>query len=345
MKSPWKFSSSSASRGDRSTLASANIRANPYLLEYLDFPDTRLGSRIAANSAAANRPTGIIVLALGGKAGNDVPYLREHLPNDAELFVQDLNEDNELVTYQYRSTHERHHVVAPIEGRIEALAASARVVFIVAGLGGTTGTTQSLAYAGALTGGDTPVFSLVTVPFKFEAKGRERARDALNTLERSSRGCLAFRNEDLIRLLGPNTLLSVAFSTHQTWLVHGLSGLLALTDSGLFRRIGNSPGHGGRIVMGFARASGPERVPVALEAAYANPLASWGGERDGHVAVVLAAADMPNEAERQQAGKLAREFFPEVEEISVVGQSHPGMAEYLYATIFMFERIDRPDAG
>ena len=152
------------------------------------------------------------------------------------------------------------------------------MVFVTAGMGGGTGTGASPMIArmarerGALTVG------IVTIPFSFEGKCRERlAIDGIGLLKEELDTLIVIRNDKLLSLVSQETPLAEAFSTADAVLHHATKGISDLvTIPGLinldFADVRTTMCNMGDALMGTGVGSGEGRAVEASRLALNSPL-------------------------------------------------------------------------
>jgi cell division protein FtsZ len=162
--------------------------------------------------------------------------------------------------------------------RIRDLLTGADMVFITAGLGGGTGTGAAPVIAevarevGALTVG------VVTKPFGFEGKVRQRyAERGLEELHRVVDTLITIPNHRLLALAGKNTALSSAFKLADDVLLNAVKGISDLiTVHGLinldFNDVRTIMNEMGQALMGTGIGRGENRAREAAQAAISSPL-------------------------------------------------------------------------
>lgn len=171
-------------------------------------------------------------------------------------------------------------------------------LFLVAGLGGATGSRWTPRAARAAREAGAMVFALVTLPFEFEGSARKaRALAALQALREVADGVLALPCETTKSLAGGDTALDDAYATPAALLADAAMGLWRLVLCPARLRLhpedlcaalrGNPVGW----TFATAAAEGPRRAADAAEALLAHPLME-GGEslrRAGEVILSVSA--------------------------------------------------------
>jgi cell division protein FtsZ len=164
------------------------------------------------------------------------------------------------------------------EAAITDAVADADMVFITAGMGGGTGTGSApvvarlARQAGALT------VAVVTKPFLFEGRRRQRQADeGLAELRAEVDTLLVIPNERLLAVVDKATSLSEAFAVADNVLLQATKGISELvTVPGLvnldFADVRSIMACRGNALMGTGRGSGPNRAIDAASAAVSSPL-------------------------------------------------------------------------
>jgi len=152
------------------------------------------------------------------------------------------------------------------------------MVFITAGIGGGTGTGGSPIIAdiakkqGALTIG------VVTRPFSFEGRQRERvAVEGIDRLKNAVDTLIVIQNDRLLKIVDKRASLQEAFSTADDVLRQGIQGISELiTIPGLinldFADVRTIMSEGGAALMAVGTATGEDRARKAAQMAITNEL-------------------------------------------------------------------------
>ena len=152
------------------------------------------------------------------------------------------------------------------------------MVFIAAGMGGGTGTGSAPVVAriakqtGALT------VAVVTKPFQFEGRKRQRqAEEGLSELRAEVDTLIVIPNERLLGVVERGTPLTDAFSVCDEVLLKATKGISDLvTVPGIvnldFADVKAVMSNRGNALMGTGRGSGPSRAAEAAQAAVSSPL-------------------------------------------------------------------------
>jgi cell division protein FtsZ len=162
--------------------------------------------------------------------------------------------------------------------RLRELLFGADMVFITAGLGGGTGTGGAPILAsiakevGALT------VAVVTKPFLFEGKRRQRqAEEGMKELRKSVDTLITIPNQRLLNIAGRDMSLLEAFRKADEVLLQAVKGISDLiTVEGLinldFADVRTVMGEMGMALMGTGSASGEKRAVEAAQRAISSPL-------------------------------------------------------------------------
>jgi cell division protein FtsZ len=113
--------------------------------------------------------------------------------------------------------------------RIRKCCAAAKTAFVVAGLGGATGTQFAPLAARAAREAGALVLAFVTLPFPFEASRRaEFARHGLEHLKAAADGVICLPNQNVSKLMDQTTGLVEAFQRSSDLLTEGVRGVWRL---------------------------------------------------------------------------------------------------------------------
>ena len=174
-------------------------------------------------------------------------------------------------------------VLAEALPKLQSWFAGADVVFVVAGLGGKTGSGLAPAVAQAAKAAGALVLGFVTMPFACEASRRARqAEQGLERLRAEADGVVGLANEKILKLIDENTSLLDTFKISNELLTDGLRGVWQLLNyNGLIEihfddvRDLLRAGHGEN-VFATAEAAGPNRTREVVEKLIAHPLLDGG---------------------------------------------------------------------
>jgi cell division protein FtsZ len=161
--------------------------------------------------------------------------------------------------------------------------AGADIVFILAGLGGGTGTGAAPVLARMARESGALVLAIVTMPFEFEGPRRQQqAQSGLDLLKSAADAVISLPNQKLFKLLDEKTSVVEAFKISNALLAEGLQGIWRLlTRTGLinvdFADL-SSVTRGRHAASSFAtaEASGERRAEQIVEKLLAHPLLDGG---------------------------------------------------------------------
>ena len=161
---------------------------------------------------------------------------------------------------------------------INALLDGADMVFVCAGMGGGTGTGAAPIVAKCARERGILTVGVVTKPFMFEGRPRQRIADhGIAELQRYVDTLIIIPNQNLFRIASAQTTLSEAFGKADQVLHEGvrsitdlmvLPGLINLD----FADVRTVMAEMGKAMMGTGEAAGDDRAVVAAQAAIQNPL-------------------------------------------------------------------------
>ncbi|MDR2007429.1 MAG: cell division protein FtsZ [Alphaproteobacteria bacterium] len=152
------------------------------------------------------------------------------------------------------------------------------MLFITCGMGGGTGTGASQVIAKIAKDMGILTVAFITKPFEFEGSQRlDISLLGVSELEKVVDALVVISNQNLFRVIEPNTSMLSAFRVTDSVLY---SGVKAITDllisSGLvnldFNDIRSVIENTGRTMIGAAEASGVDRAEIVAKAAILNPL-------------------------------------------------------------------------
>ncbi len=119
--------------------------------------------------------------------------------------------------------------------KIRGLCAGADVVFVVAGLGGGTGTGAGPVVAKLAKESGALVLGITTLPFEFEGARRQRqAQLGLRHLKEAADGVICLPNQKVFKLIDEKTSVNEAFKITNEFLAQGVRGIWRLlTQTGM----------------------------------------------------------------------------------------------------------------
>jgi len=178
----------------------------------------------------------------------------------------------------------------------------AKVVFILAGLGGGAGSGISPVLAKAAREAGALVLAFVTLPFDCEGNRREaQAQAALAQLKAAADGVICLPSQKIFKLIDENTSLVETFKFSGGFLLEGVRGVWQLlTRPGLIQVHFADLRHllherHAENAFAFVEASGPGRAREAVEKIISHPLLDEGrvlAESDAVLVSLIAGKDL-----------------------------------------------------
>ncbi|MBX3154498.1 MAG: cell division protein FtsZ [Deltaproteobacteria bacterium] len=233
---------------------------------------------------------------------------------------------------------------------IADLISGADMVFVTAGMGGGTGTGAAPVIAqiardcGALTVG------VVTKPFGFEGKKRQRqATEGIERLEASVDTLIVIPNNRLLALVGTQTSMVEAFRKADSVLLNAVQGISDLmTVPGLinvdFADVRTIMSGMGRALMGTGVGTGKRRATEAAETAISSPLLE-DVSIDGATGILINITGGPDLTlhEVNEASSLIQAAAHEDANIIFGSVIDPNLSEEVRITVIAtgFERAER----
>jgi cell division protein FtsZ len=167
--------------------------------------------------------------------------------------------------------------------KIRSFCAGADIIFLLAGMGGGTGTGAAPVFARVARESGALVLALVTLPFDFEGDRRQfQAHTGLQHLKASADAVICLPNRKLFKLLDENTSVLEGFKISNSLLAEGLRGIWRmLTQTGLINvdfadLCSVTRGRHAASFFATAEASGDKRVEQVIEKLLAHPLLDGG---------------------------------------------------------------------
>jgi cell division protein FtsZ len=247
----------------------------------------------------AQKPFSIQVLGVGGAGCNAVSHMAGEsfsgvsfavLNTDAPALAQSPVETRLILGS--RTTRglgaggdpERGRAAAEEDaGKIRALCTGANVVFVVAGLGGGTGTGASPVVARLAKETGALVLAIVMLPFDCEGSRRQRqAHFGLHALKSAADGVICLPNQKIFKLIDENTSLLEAFQITNELVAQGVRGIWRLLSRpGLINvdfadLCAVTQGRHAESSLATAEAQGENRSRDVLEKLLAHPLIDGG---------------------------------------------------------------------
>jgi cell division protein FtsZ len=167
--------------------------------------------------------------------------------------------------------------------QIRALCEGADIVFVVAGLGGGTGTGAAPVVARAAHEAGALVLVIVFLPFEFEGPRRQFvALAGLQQLQAEADGVICLPNQKLFKFIDEKTTLIDAFAVANDFVANGIRGIWRLLFRPGFINVDFSDlcsltkGRHSDNVLAAVEARGEHRAQEVLEKLFAHPLIDGG---------------------------------------------------------------------
>jgi cell division protein FtsZ len=167
--------------------------------------------------------------------------------------------------------------------KMGSFCAGADIVFILAGLGGGTGTGAAPVLARMARESGALVLAIVTMPFEFEGQRRQQqAQAGLHLLKTAADAVIALPNQKLFKLLDEKTSVVDGFKISNSLLAEGLHGIWRLlTRTGLINvdfadLCSVTRGRHAASSFATAEAFGERRAEQIVEKLMAHPLLDGG---------------------------------------------------------------------
>ena len=162
---------------------------------------------------------------------------------------------------------------------LEQLVEGVDLVFLLAGLGGGTGSGATPVLAEAATKAGALVLAFVTLPFTLEgARRHKQAQDAMEALRRTCHAVIPLPNDLLIQQMDEQASVLDAYAMADEWISRGVraiwsmlfkTGLINVDFATLKRGFDN---HGGKTLFGLGYGSGEDFENKAIEDLLLCPL-------------------------------------------------------------------------
>lgn len=236
----------------------------------------------------------IKVVGVGGAGGNAIDRMMQCKVVGVELIAlntdaQDLKkiQAHKKVQIGKESTMGLGAGMNPELGRKAALESKEELaevlqggdlVFLAAGLGGGTGGGAIPIVAEIAKSQNALVIAVVTTPFAFEGSWRARlAQYALEELKTKVDTLLSISNDQILKIIGPDTTVVAAFWKADEVLreaVQGMSDLITLPGivNVDFADLQSLMKNAGQAAFGVGYGKGEKRMDTALSAAFHSPL-------------------------------------------------------------------------
>lgn len=161
---------------------------------------------------------------------------------------------------------------------LDAIVADARMVFIVAGMGGGTGTGAAPLIASLAREHGALTIGIVTCPFDFEGQHcAERAERGLQELRRNADAVIVVPNQRLLETVDVELSTDEVFQMSDEILLRGFETITEIiTETGEvnidFSDIRQIMQNAGTVLIGVGQAQGENRAKIAAEEAIYSPL-------------------------------------------------------------------------
>jgi cell division protein FtsZ len=192
------------------------------------------------------------------------------------------------------------------DATLASFCAGADIIFILAGLGGGTGTGAAPVLARVARESGALVLAMATLPFDFEGPRRRGQADlGLQQLKAAADAVICLPNQKLFKLLDENTSVLETFKTANRLMADGLLGIWRLlTQTGLINLDFAdlcSVTRGRHLASSFAtaEAGGEKRGEQVIEKLLAHPLLDGGQVLNESDAVLVSIAGGPDLAMSQ----------------------------------------------
>lgn len=167
--------------------------------------------------------------------------------------------------------------------KISSFCSGADIVFVLAGLGGGTGTGAGPVVARVARDSGALVLALVTLPFEFEGNRRQiQAQAGLQQLKSAADAVICLPNQKLFKLLDEKTSVPEGFKISNGLLTEGLRGIWRLlTQTGLINvdfadLCSVTRGRHAASSFATAEAGGEKRAEQIIEKLMSHPLLDGG---------------------------------------------------------------------
>jgi cell division protein FtsZ len=167
--------------------------------------------------------------------------------------------------------------------KIRSFCAGADIIFLLAGLGGGTGTGAGPVFARVARENGALVLALITLPFDFEGDRRQfQAQAGLQHLKTHADAVICLPNQKLFKMLDENTSVLEGFKISNSLLADGLRGIWRmLTQTGLINvdfadLCSVTRGRHAASFFATAEATGEKRAEQVIEKLMAHPLLDGG---------------------------------------------------------------------
>ena len=169
-----------------------------------------------------------------------------------------------------------------LSARLKSACERVDVVFIVAGLGGKTGTTVSPVLAQVAKEAGALALAFVTLPFDYEAARQRQAARGLEHLKAAADGVICLPNQKIFKLIDAKTSLMDTFKASDKLLADGVRGIwrlltyTALIEIHLADLCALVRDRHEESALAVAEATGPDRAREVMEKLLAHPMLDGG---------------------------------------------------------------------
>lgn len=160
---------------------------------------------------------------------------------------------------------------------------SAKMVVLLAGLGGGTGSGVMPYFAAVARSAGIQVVSIVTLPFAFEGVRRnEQAAQALDELSKHSDAVICFENDRMQEVVGTGVVVDMAFQQLNRIIAETVKALVGITQRRGILHVGidevsaTVAGKGTTALFGHAVSDGEGRAKIVVDQALKSPLLQGG---------------------------------------------------------------------
>jgi cell division protein FtsZ len=185
--------------------------------------------------------------------------------------------------------------------QLKSLCENVDIVFILAGLGGGSGTGISPSLARIAKAAGALVLALVTLPFECEGSRRLLLADqGLEELRETADGIICLPNQKIFKLIEQNTSVVDTFKITNRFLADGVQGVMPLVAAKGLIQIQLDDvlrllhGHSSECAFAVAQASGPERARQVIDKLITHPLLDSGEALHECESVLVSLTGGPN---------------------------------------------------
>ena len=291
-------------------------------------------------SLATNKPLTVKIAGVGGAGASTLEYMARTDLSQLQLTAIHTHArvlDHKTVPHRMLVGVSRTHglgtggdpelarIMAEAErSRFDELCAGTDLLFIMAGMGGGTGTGVAPVLASAAKQAGALVLAIVTMPFEFEGTRRCRqAQVGVQTLRAAADAVICLPNQKISRLLDAHTTIVDAFNHTNELLAQSVRGIWRmLTQPGLinvdFAYLYSAlRGRHVESAMATAEASGEHRAREVVEKILCNPLLD-GGEALAEADEVLVSLTGGTDLTIAEINKLMEKVNGQVENGRVI---------------------------